>query len=144
TTVPDVFAAGDVAAHLHPTYGRHIRVEHHDNALKQGTAAARNMVGANVPYDDPHWFWSDQYTHNLQSIGVADGCDEVVVRGSLDDRCFSVFSLSGGRVRAVFALNRGKDVMAGRRLIASGVPVEAARLRDESVEVKRLVPRRRG
>lgn len=143
STVPDIFAAGDVAAHRHPLYGRHIRVEHHDNAQRQGAAAARNMLGPAVSYDDPHWFWSDQYEHSLQSVGIAGPDDEIVVRGSVPDRCFSVFSLSGGKVRSVFALDRGKDVIAGRRLIAAGVPVRAEELRDESVNLRRLAPSRR-
>jgi 3-phenylpropionate/trans-cinnamate dioxygenase ferredoxin reductase component len=140
STVPDIFAAGDVAAHWHPLYGRHIRVEHHDNAMRQGAVAARNMLGHDVAYDDPHWFWSDQYEHSLQSVGVRSPGEEVVVRGSVPDRHFAAFSLSGGKVRSVFALNRGRDVTAGRRLVASGVTVRAEELRDESVNLRRLAP----
>lgn len=143
TSVPDVYAAGDVAAHDHPGYGRRLRVEHHDNALKQGAVAARNMLGAGEPYSEPHWFWSDQYDHNLQSLGRTEGCDRTVVRGSLAERSFSVFSLAAGRVRAVCALDRGTDIVAGKRLIATGAPVTAEQLADESVNLKRLaVPER--
>lgn len=138
TSIPDIYAAGDVAAHDHPGYSRRIRVEHHDNALKQGTAAARNMLGAQEPYADLHWFWSDQYHHNLQSIGRAEGCDETVMRGSLAERSFSVFSLTAGRVRGVFALDRGMDIIGGKRLIKAGVPVTAEQLADASVNLKRL------
>lgn len=138
TSVPGIFAAGDVAAHDHPGYGRRIRVEHHDNALKQGSVAARNMLGAHEPYSDLHWFWSDQYHHNLQSIGRTEGCDRTVVRGSVADRMFSVFALSEGRVRAVFALDRGMDIIGGKRLITSGTQVSVEQLRDESVNLKRL------
>ena len=71
TGVPNVYAAGDVANHWHPLFGERIRVEHFDNANRQGAAAANNMIGRTTPYDDPHWFWSDQYGHNLQYIGHA-------------------------------------------------------------------------
>jgi 3-phenylpropionate/trans-cinnamate dioxygenase ferredoxin reductase component len=138
TAVPRIFAAGDVAAHYHPTYGRHVRVEHHDNAVKHGAAAARNMLGQDVAYSDAHWFWSDQYDHNLQSIGFDDGCDEVAVRGSVADRSFARFSLTQGRVRAVTAFDRGGDVLAGRKLIESGVRVSVDQLSDESVDLRRL------
>ena len=57
---PGVFAVGDVARHEHPVFGP-MRVEHFDNALKMGEAVARNMLGADAVFDDPHWFWSDQY-----------------------------------------------------------------------------------
>ena len=62
-------AAGDVANHYHPIFDRRIRVEHWQNAIKQGAAAARNMLGKRVPYDEVHWFWSDQYDANLQCTG---------------------------------------------------------------------------
>jgi 3-phenylpropionate/trans-cinnamate dioxygenase ferredoxin reductase subunit len=62
TNVPDIFAAGDVANHLHPLFGR-IRVEHYNNAEKQGAAAARSMLGSSAPYAYLHTFWSDQYEH---------------------------------------------------------------------------------
>ena len=59
TAIPGVFAAGDVASHDHPVFGR-IRVEHYDNAWKMGEAAAHNVLGEQRVFDDPHWFWSDQ------------------------------------------------------------------------------------
>lgn len=138
TAVPDIYAAGDVAAHFHPGCGRHVRVEHHDNAVKQGAVAARNMLGEDVAYTDPHWFWSDQYEHSLQSVGFHDRCDEVVVRGSVTDRAFARFALVEERVRTVVALNRGRDVLAGKKLIASAVTVTADQIRDESVDLRRL------
>ncbi len=86
TNVEGIFAAGDVANHYHPVFGRRLRVEHWDNALKQGAVAALNMLGKDEAFDDPHWFWSDQYEHNLQYVGHAIAWDEVVVRGSLEGR----------------------------------------------------------
>jgi 3-phenylpropionate/trans-cinnamate dioxygenase ferredoxin reductase subunit len=138
TAVPGIYAAGDVAAHYHPMYGRHLRVEHHDNAIKHGAVAARNMLGEDVAYDDPHWFWSDQYEHSLQSVGFDEGCDQVVVRGSIAERSFARFALADGRVRAVVALDRSRDIIAARKLIAAGVQVSAAALSDESVDLRRL------
>jgi 3-phenylpropionate/trans-cinnamate dioxygenase ferredoxin reductase subunit len=69
TSVEGVYAAGDVANHYHPVFERRIRVEHWDNALKHGPAAARNMVGKDEAYEDIPWFWSDQYDTNLQYAG---------------------------------------------------------------------------
>jgi 3-phenylpropionate/trans-cinnamate dioxygenase ferredoxin reductase component len=138
TSVEDVFAAGDVANHRHPLFGRHMRVEHWENALKQGAAAARNMLGRGEAYDDPHWFWSDQYDVNLQSIGDLDAPDGVVLRGSVEDRRFVAFHLRGGRVTGAVGLNRGKDVRRSRALIRSGRTVDAARLRDEDVDLRVL------
>jgi 3-phenylpropionate/trans-cinnamate dioxygenase ferredoxin reductase subunit len=82
TSAPDVFAAGDVANHLHPVFGR-MRVEHYNNAEKQGRAAARAMLGDQRPYDDIHSFWSDQYEDKLEYVGDARSWDQIVIRGSL-------------------------------------------------------------
>jgi 3-phenylpropionate/trans-cinnamate dioxygenase ferredoxin reductase subunit len=137
TADPRVFACGDVASHAHPLFGR-IRVEHFDNALKSGDVAARNMLGAGHVFDDVHWFWSDQYEHSIQSAGVADPAGELVVRGSLADRDFSAFRLDGDRVGSVVSLDRPRDVLDTRRLIARGHSVTADQLRDETTPIKRL------
>ena len=139
TGVPGVFAAGDVAAHAHPRYGR-LRVEHHDSAMRQGDVVARAMLGQDVEFDAPHWFWSDQYEHTLQSCGGfgADGVDEEVVRGRVDDASFVRFGLRDGQVVSVLGLGRPAEVMAGRKLLLTGRPVTADQLRDESVDLRKL------
>jgi 3-phenylpropionate/trans-cinnamate dioxygenase ferredoxin reductase subunit len=144
TSVPGIFAAGDVASHYHPVFGERIRVEHYDNAIKQGTAAAASMLGDGAPFADPHWFWSDQYEHNLQSVGSTRSCDEVVVRGSAGEQSWSAFYLAGGVVRSVFAFNRPKDVSVGRRMVAAQLRPGPDQLRDESFDLRSLVrpPRR--
>src|SRR5204863_9599970 len=110
TTAPNVFAAGDVANHDHPVFGRRLRVEHWDNALKSGAAAARNMLDEEVPYADPHWFWSDQYDVEIQYAGHALRWNRIVIRGSLADRNFLAFYVDEGIVRGVLGMNRGRDV----------------------------------
>src|SRR5262249_50366203 len=84
TSAPDVYAAGDVVNHLHPLFGR-IRVEHFNNAEKQGAAAARSMLGSVAPYDYVHSFWSDQYDHKIEYVGHAEKWDEFVARGSVSE-----------------------------------------------------------
>jgi 3-phenylpropionate/trans-cinnamate dioxygenase ferredoxin reductase component len=138
TSVPGVFAAGDVANHYHPLFGRRLRVEHWDNALKQGAAAARNMLGEPTAFDDPHWFWSDQYDANLQYLGFAPQWDDLVIRGSMEERNFAAFYVKDGIVRAAVGLNRGKDVRRSAGLIRAGRPVDTAKLRDEEVDLRKL------
>jgi 3-phenylpropionate/trans-cinnamate dioxygenase ferredoxin reductase subunit len=138
TNLEGVFAAGDVANHWHPVFRRRMRVEHWDNALKQGAAAARSMMGAGGPYDDPHWFWSDQYRYNLQSVGVVGGWDGLVVRGSLEERKFVAFYLKENVLMAAVGLDRGRDVRRAARLVSAGRPLDLALLRDEDVDLKKL------
>jgi 3-phenylpropionate/trans-cinnamate dioxygenase ferredoxin reductase subunit len=138
TSAEGVYAAGDVANHWHPVFDRRIRVEHWDNALKQGAAAARSLLGRDVVFDDPHWFWSDQYEHNLQYIGFAPTYDRLVVRGSLEERRFVGFYLEGGVVRAVVGVDRGRDVRRAAPLVRQRSRVDPGRLESEDVDLKTL------
>ncbi|TMF48517.1 MAG: hypothetical protein E6I32_07265, partial [Chloroflexi bacterium] len=87
TNVPDVFAAGDVANLLHPVFGR-VRVEHFNNAEKQGRAVARAVLGTLQAYEYIYSFWSDQYEHKLEYVGFARSWERIVLRGSYDSRKF--------------------------------------------------------
>jgi len=140
TSAPDVYAAGDVARFYHPLLGEHIRVEHWSNAQTQGMAAAKSMLGQREPYAEIPWFWSDQYDVNLQLVGHASSWDEVVVRGDVAERKFSAFYLKDGRLAAALTVNRFRDIRPSRELIKQRVPVEAAKLRDEDIELKSLMP----
>jgi 3-phenylpropionate/trans-cinnamate dioxygenase ferredoxin reductase subunit len=108
TSATDVYAAGDVANQLHPVFGR-VRVEHYNNAEKQGRAAARSMLGSAAPYDYIHSFWSDQYDHKLEYVGHAATWDGFVVRGSLAEGKLIGFYLAGDLVLAAVGLDRGGD-----------------------------------
>lgn len=141
TSAPGVFAAGDVADHFHPVFDRRIRVEHFDNALKHGAAAARNMLGKEEPYDDPHWFWSDQYEYNLQYGGFASEWDDTVVRGSLEDRDFVAFFLKNGVLLAALGLNRGREVRRAMKLISARARPDPQKLRDEETDLRTLLPK---
>ena len=146
TTLPDVYAAGDVTNHLHPVFGR-LRVEHWNNALQQGEAAGAALLDAGGDYDYLHSFWSDQYEHHIEYLGVAQRWDQVVFRGSPASRRFLAFYLSGGVVRAAFGLDRGGDpadpaddgeLKACAPLIRGRVAVDPARLADEAVALSSL------
>ena len=147
TSVIDVYAAGDVANHLHPVFGR-LRVEHYNNAERQGRAAARNMLGSNEPYADLHSFWSDQYENHIEYLGHAPHWDQFVVRGSIEDRAFLGFYLEGGEVKAVMGMNRGGDPEAdeggeldvAKALVRIKKRVDPAALADEKVDLRSLAP----
>jgi 3-phenylpropionate/trans-cinnamate dioxygenase ferredoxin reductase component len=129
TSAADVYVAGDVANHLHPLFGR-VRVEHFNNAEKQGTAAARSMLGSTAPYDYIHSFWSDQYEHKIEYVGHVAKWDEFVVRGSADEGQLVGFYLVDGVVRAAVGLDRGGDPELDRDSeMAASVRLVAARAR---------------
>lgn len=141
TNIEGIYAAGDVARHYHPLIGRHIRVEHYQNAIAQGQAAARSMLGQRQPYAEVHWFWSDQYDYNIQYAGFHGEWDQFVVRGSLEQRDFIGFYLKDHRIGAAVAINRPKDLRLTMPLIQAKIQVDAKNLADESVKLRSLLPR---
>jgi 3-phenylpropionate/trans-cinnamate dioxygenase ferredoxin reductase component len=144
-SAPDVYAAGDVANHLHPLFGR-VRVEHYNNGEKMGAAAARSMLGSTTPYAYLYTFWSDQYEHKIEYAGHVTKWDEFVVRGSLADRKLIGFYLVDGVVRAVVGLDRGGDpeldldgeMAAAARLVAAQARPAPAVLADEHTDLRSL------
>ena len=139
TNVRDIYAAGDVANHYHPVFDRQMRVEHWQNAVKQGAVAARNMLGRSVAYDDVHWFWSDQYDANLQYAGFHTTWQQLVVRGRLDSDSYLACYVNDGRIDAAVGLNRAKDVRRLMPLIKARRAVDLDQLRDEDVDLRTLL-----
>jgi 3-phenylpropionate/trans-cinnamate dioxygenase ferredoxin reductase subunit len=145
TSAPDVYAAGDVANHLHPVLGR-IRVEHYNSAEHHGAAAARSMLGSAAPFDYIHNFWSDQYEHTLQYVGHATSWDDFAVRGSLQDGKFVGLYLLAGVVQAAVGFDRGGDpewepdseMAACARLVASRAHPGRGVLTDEGADLRSL------
>ncbi|HET6168286.1 MAG TPA: FAD-dependent oxidoreductase [Marmoricola sp.] len=135
TSQERVFAAGDVARHFHPGVGGHVRVEHFDNASRQGSVAARNMLGERTAYDEPHWFWSDQFGHNLQHVGHTALTDRMVVRGSLAQDGWIAFFVRGERVTGAFALDRGEDLAVARELVGARTTLPDAVLADPEADL---------
>jgi 3-phenylpropionate/trans-cinnamate dioxygenase ferredoxin reductase component len=118
---PDVYAAGDVAAHDHPKYGRRVRVEHWANAKDQGLHVAGNLLGAEAPYELRPFFFSDQYDLGCEYRGFADPAkDRLVVRGDLASREFTAFWLRDGAVAAAMNVNQWDDSDALQELVDTG------------------------
>jgi len=138
TSAPDVFAAGDVASAFHPLYARHVRVEHWANALNQGPAAARSMLGQDVSYDRVPYFFTDQYDLGMEYSGLGGPGDSVVCRGNPDDGEFIAFWLAGGRVTAGMNVNVWDVTDPIQALVRSNRPVDAVRLADPDVPLESL------
>jgi 3-phenylpropionate/trans-cinnamate dioxygenase ferredoxin reductase subunit len=143
TSLSQIYAAGDVANHLHPLFGR-LRVEHWNNADRQGAYVARSMLGRDEPYDYMHSFWSDQYEHVIEYVGFAASWDRLVFRGRPESRKFLGFYLKDRMVLAAVGLDRGGDPEDPKSdselklvadLIRRRVAVDPTRLADENVDL---------
>jgi 3-phenylpropionate/trans-cinnamate dioxygenase ferredoxin reductase component len=138
TSAPGVFAAGDVANAHHPLYGERIRVEHWANALHQGPAAARAMLGQSAAYDRVPYFYSDQYDVGMEYAGYAREWDRVVFRGDPATREFIAFWLVGDRIVAGMNVNVWDVTDPIQRLIRERVAVDDRRLADPGVPLEEL------
>ncbi|HEU5472503.1 MAG TPA: FAD-dependent oxidoreductase [Actinophytocola sp.] len=129
TSAPDVYAAGDIAAHFHPRYGRRLRVEHWANAKDQGAHVAGNLAGGAEPYTASPYFFSDQYDLGMEVRGLANPFrDQLVVRGDLAAREFIAFWLRDGAVHAAMNVNMWDDGDALQALVDNQAVVEPGRL----------------
>jgi 3-phenylpropionate/trans-cinnamate dioxygenase ferredoxin reductase component len=132
-----VFAAGDVANHAHPLFGR-LRVEHWANALEQGPSAARAMLGSDVVYERVPYFFSDQYDVGMEYAGHSAPGDTVVFRGDPATREFIAFWLRDGRVTAGMNVNVWDVNEHLQELVRSGASVDPERLRNPDVPLDEL------
>ena len=138
TSDPRIFAAGDCASRPLVHFGRAGRLESVHNAIEQGKLAAAAILGKPRPNEDCPWFWSDQYDLKLQIAGLSAGYDQIVVRGSPEDRKFAAFYLKNGTLIAVDAINSPPEFLASKKLIMSGAKLSADILADTSISMKEI------
>ena len=159
TSAPGVFAAGDCASFLSVRYGRRLRFEHWDVALNAPAVVAANILGGQEVYDPVPYSWSEQFGRMLQYAGYHGDGSQLAWRGSPDAAQgmgagaasgqganagpglgtggpWTACWLSGGRLVAVLAVDRPRDLTQGRRVIASGARVDVGLLTDPAVPLR--------
>jgi len=140
TSLPDVYAIGDCAAHANPyAGGAVIRLESVQNATDMATCAAKAICGGRQPYSALPWFWSNQYDLRLQTVGLNLDHDAVVLRGDPASRSFSVVYLKGGQVIALDCVNRTRDYAQGRKLVEARATIAPEALLDADTPLKELL-----
>ena len=139
TSVPGIFAAGDIAAFVHPLFGRQMVLETWRHAQNHGIAAGRAMAGTPAPYDDVPWFWTDQLGLNLQVAGLPREGVRTIWRGELGAASFTAFHLDeAGRLIGAEGVGAAREIRAAQALIKARQPVDAALLADPSVAAQKL------
>lgn len=141
TTLDDIYAIGDCAAHVNAFADRAVlRLESVQNANDMANTVARAIMGDKQPYHALPWFWSNQYDLKLQTAGLSIGYDATVLRGDPASRKFTVVYMKEGCVIALDCVNTMKDYVQGRKLLESAVDkVDPALLADPEVAIKDLI-----
>lgn len=138
TSNENVFAAGDVAEQ-DSFFGGHIRQETYQNAADQAQAAALAMLGQDVDYCKPVWYWSDQFDLNIQFCGHIPVQAEVTLRGDMASNQFTAFFRSGETIEGILTVNRAPDMGIGKRLIERRARAQAAQLADADVSLREIL-----
>ncbi|RFS85391.1 NAD(P)/FAD-dependent oxidoreductase [Actinomadura spongiicola] len=135
----DVVAVGDCASWWSARYGRRLLVEHWDVALNAPEVAAASLLGQDAVYDAVPYFWSEQFGRMVQYAGSHAAAERIVHRGDPSGRKWAVAWLSGDRLDAILTVDRPRDLVQARRLIAAGTPVDPAAIADPDVPVRQAV-----
>jgi NTE family protein len=125
TNYNEIFAAGDVTRFYDTVFGQYRRVEHWDNAAKQGKIAAKNMLGRKEYYNEVSYFFSDVFDLSFGFLGYTKDTNERIIRGSLTDQSFTVYYLRDGILSGAFLLNRpNSEEEVARNLIQNHANLE--------------------
>jgi 3-phenylpropionate/trans-cinnamate dioxygenase ferredoxin reductase component len=136
TSRSGVYAAGDCAAFESRKFGRRLRMEHWDVALHQPDVVAANILGGDEAYDPVPYFWSEQFGRMVQYAGYHGDAESLLWRGDPAEPTWSACWLAGGRLVAILTVDRPRDLLQARRLIAAAAPVDVSRLTDPEIPVK--------
>jgi 3-phenylpropionate/trans-cinnamate dioxygenase ferredoxin reductase component len=139
TSVPGIFAAGDMCEYESPLHDARLRLEHWDVAFNHGKTAALNMLGRGVEHDVVPYFFSDLADWaSFEYVGPGSG--DLVVRGSLENGEFAAFFLheDHGHVVAALSVGRSDDLEHARRFIAERTKPDPGALGDEGTDLGEL------
>ncbi len=135
----DVVAVGDCAAWWSNRYGRRLLIEHWDTALNAPETAAATLLGQDAVYDVAPYFWSEQFDRFVQYAGHHAGAERMIRRGSPEDGAWAVAWITGDRLEAILTVDRPRDLVQAKRIIAAGTPVDPVLLGDPGIPVRQSV-----
>lgn len=139
TSAENIFAIGDIAYHFNPFGNRWMRLESVQNATDQARTLAKHLTGKPAHYASVPWFWSDQADLKLQIVGFLDNCDKIIMRGSYEERAYSLFGFRKGKLTGVESVNKAGDHMLARRLLGENVPIAPELVADPNADLKSLL-----
>jgi len=143
TSEKEVYAAGDVANFFHPFYGIQMRLESYQHAQNHGIAAAKNMLGHNLPYTQIPWMWSDQFDLNLQLVGVCNDFDQEVQRGDILEEGIIYFFLKNKKIMGACGIGIagkvGRDIRLTGKISENNIEIEIEELKNKEIKLNKLL-----
>ncbi len=133
-----VFACGDCTNHPNEKLNRRLRLESVHNAMEQSKTVASSIMGKKTAYNQIPWFWSDQYDHKLQIVGLSGDHDEVLMRGSQEESKFMLFYLKEEEIIAIDAVNNPKEFLICRKLVENKVKISPEDILNQSKNLNDL------
>ena len=134
-----IFACGDCTNHPNEKLNRKLRLESVHNAMEQSKTVASSIMGNKTAYNQIPWFWSDQYDHKLQIVGLSGDHDEVLIRGDQAESKFMLFYLKGEELIAVDAVNNPKEFLICRKLVENKVKISSDDILNQSKNLNDLI-----
>ena len=139
TNIKDIFACGDCTNHPNKLLEMKLRLESVHNAMEQSKTVASTILGRPIEYNQVPWFWSDQYDHKLQIVGLSGKHNQVVMRGNLEDKKFMLFYMLDDELIAVDAVNNSKEFLICRKLVANKVTIKPEMISDTETNLNDLI-----
>ena len=139
TSHKGIYACGDCTNHPNKLLGKKLRLESVHNAMEQAKTVAGSINGNPSEYSQIPWFWSDQYDHKLQIVGLSGSHDKVAMRGDTDDAKFMLFYTKGDELLAVDSINNPKEFLICRKLVANKVKIKPEMISDPTTNLNDLI-----
>ena len=139
TNYKNVYACGDCTSHPNKLLNKQLRLESVHNAMEQSKTVAFSALAKPLEYNQVPWFWSDQYDHKLQIVGLSGEHDNVIMRGNTKDQKFMLFYTKDNQLIAVNAVNNPKEFLICRKLVANKVKIKSEMISDINTNLNDLI-----
>lgn len=135
----DIYACGDCTNHPNKLLNKKIRLESVHNAMEQSKTVASSIINKSLAYNQIPWFWSDQYDHKLQIVGLSGDHDKVIMRGDMSEAKFMLFYTKDDKLIAVDAVNNSKEFLICKKLVANKVTIKPDEISNPATNLNDLI-----
>jgi 3-phenylpropionate/trans-cinnamate dioxygenase ferredoxin reductase subunit len=135
----NIYACGDCTNHPNKLLNKKIRLESVHNAMEQSKTVASSIINKSIEYNQIPWFWSDQYDHKLQIVGLSGEHDKVIMRGDMSEAKFMLFYTKDEKLIAVDAVNNSKEFLICKKLVANKVTIKPDEISNPDTNLNDLI-----